>query len=236
MTTGAPPLTEYQCVLVERWVGLAQHIAVSFWKRSPGNLDRDEMVSVAYQGLVTAALKFDPERRPTDSPDHDPQVAFAAFARMRISGAVQDWMRKQDFLPKEQRRTYRNMQRMAPGTSAQQAADTLGLDVARVNAITYAVATPPVSLDLICDTHGYDKPHASGDTADGALTHLVQEAVVEVFETMTPEEKSVLSLRYYKGYTFAQIAVELGITLSRAKTVHQESVAVIHSVMLHEVS
>ncbi len=221
-------------------MNLAQSVAIGFWKKAPNVVDRGDAISVAYQGLVTAALRFDPDYRPPDDPKYDPFLAFGPYARLRITGAVQDWLRSLDHVPKRQRRTYKDIQRLGPGRSPEEVAVLLDMDVAKVRAITHAVETPPISLDE-WDVRREDMPlsrarlnqlpRSSSNTEADSMVSIVQEAVGEAFCAMDPLHKSVLALRYYMGYTYQRIAEELEISVTLVKEVNQEATSLIHSVV-----
>ena len=231
------PLTPAQQDLVETHVGLAQSIAMSFWKRVASEVDRDDIVAIAYQGLVTAAQRYKPDVVPENNPDIElPPVSLTIgqYAKRRSGGAIQDWMRQLDHVPRRQRTIYKDIQEQAPGRSAEETAEVLGIDVARVRAIVHAVECPPVSLDdLTGDAdRGSTAPAAQGGTEGSVAAHMLQEAAVEVVNGMASFEKSVIVLRYYMGHSFPQIAAELGSSVSRVKVVHQEQILLIHTAMV----
>lgn len=240
-----PPqqLTAAQYRLVENHSGLAVHIAVAFWKRAPTLFDREELVSVAYQGLVSAALRFDTNRRPVPhDAAYDPLLAFAPFARTRITGAIQDWLRSEDHVPRRQRKIYQDIKLLGAGMSSPETAALLGLDPRKVRAVRFAVENPPVSLDTYSTTEAETYStvaEASRTVADGPesemMTRLVQQEVCRVFESLSSVAKSVMALRYYMGLDFTSIASELGISPSKARAIHQEAVADVHTAMIRVV-
>lgn len=221
------PLTEDQNHLIETHLRLAQSIAAKFWKRATHRLELDEVTAVAYQGLVTAAIKFDPEYRPGEDPNYDPFLAFGPFARTRITGAVQDWLRTLDHVPRRQRALYKDFQARVPSMDADEIASVTGIDVTKVRAITTAVENPPVPLD----THA--APPDSRHVEAAVVANTIQSAVSRLIEEMPPLKKSVVVLRYYLGYDFGRISAELGVGLSVVKTVHQEAILDIHLVMVN---
>lgn len=227
------PLSDVQRQLVEKWVGLAQGIAMRFWYKSRGKIDREEIVSIAYQGLVTAAEKYDFDYRPPNDSGYDPLLAFPVYARTRITGTVQDWLRKIDHLSRRQRRMYQSMQEFAPGRTAEDTAQILGVDVSKIRAITYAVECPSVSLDEMHDPEMPDRlaTASTADTEAETLTKMIQQAVADTYSRMSPMEKSVLALRYYSGLDFGRIAITLGASTSVVKQIHQEAIASVHDVM-----
>ena len=219
-------------------MGLARTVAIKYWKKVP-RLDCDEAISVAYQGLLTAAQRFDTDYRPPNDPAYDPFLAFGSFARVRITGAIQDWMRTLDYVPRRHRRLYRDVQELLadqPGRSTEQVASLLGVDPGRVRAVTRSVENPPVSLALLEDDDTDDPPEhvvaADLDTEATFSAQAVQRMVAQTVDDLPDFEKSVVVLRYYLGYDFNRIAVELGSSTSRVKQVHQEAVGVIHGAML----
>lgn len=76
-------MNEQQQKLVSDYMPLANKIA---WKKSlttPKNVTFDDLKSAAYMGLIDAALKFNLEKC----------CDFAWYARIRISGAIQDYLK-----------------------------------------------------------------------------------------------------------------------------------------------
>lgn len=219
---------------------LALKIATAYRRRIPTWVDPEELVSVASLGLVAAADKFDPNYRPPQGdPNYDPWLAFGAFAKIKINGAIQDWMRTQDHVPRRQRQLFKSMETLGTVADPELTAERLGVDIRRVRAVVTAVKNTPVSLeaDTGFQPQGWSTdPVSSANTESSMAVSAVQDAVVTVYASMTPEEKSVLALRYYMGYDFPRIAQEMESTLSRVKVICQEAVAQIHSVMVREVS
>ena len=232
------PLTEYQNHLIETHIGLAKHEAAIFWKRLSSTVDYDDVVSIAYQGLVTAAQRFDVSFVPGDDPDYDPFLAFGSFARIRITGAIRDWLRTIDHVPRRQRRTYRDIQELSPGRTPDEVAAILGIDVTKVRAITCAVQSPPVSLFDVED--GSELRYSVGastlNTEDSAMTRTVQQAVVNTIDDLPELERSVIVLRYYVGLDFSRIAAELEMSPSVVKTAHQGAVELLHNAMMRAVA
>jgi RNA polymerase sigma factor (sigma-70 family) len=65
-------------------VGLARRLARHQHARAAGTgLDLADFEGAAYEGLMQAAQRWDPERA----------RSFGGFAKFRIRGAIQDWMR-----------------------------------------------------------------------------------------------------------------------------------------------
>ena len=85
--------TDIQTLIVSH-MGLADRIAVSKYRKTPC-VNVDEMKSAAYYGLVDAANRYDSQR--CDS--------FEAYACIRISGAICDYLRELSWGSRNNRRT-----------------------------------------------------------------------------------------------------------------------------------
>lgn len=235
-------LTEEQRRLVEGGVELAAFLAKMLWEKNTDQMDLREVTSVAFQGLVSATLKWDPETYEKTQETLDNGKAFGAFARRRIIGAVIDYQRRSDHVPRRQRRTYKDLQErgLGNGRSHEQLAEITGLDLKKIRAITHAVEATSVSLDTDPqDWEGGLHPNekaGSHNVESSALENALMEAVVEVFQSLPPLEQGVVALRYYQGHELPAIAALLGVRLSVVREAHSEAILRIHEVMLHHAS
>ena len=87
-------MTPEQADLCERHLDLARLVAAATLRGKPSNITYDDLLGAAYEGLVQAALSYDPSK--SDS--------FVSWARRRLNGAVLDALRREDLLPRSQRR------------------------------------------------------------------------------------------------------------------------------------
>ena len=232
-------LNEYQVHLVKTHVKLAQLEGLKAWRKAPEAMEKNEVVGIAYQGLVTAALRFDPEWRPANDPAYDPFLAFGAFARRRITGAILDWQKGRDHVPRNHRRIYKDLQKHGHGTgkSVEELADITGLDVNKIRAVTHAVETQALSLDADSD-HWNDSPDARGtgpmspESVEGsALVSQITNQVADAIRGLPDMQRSVIVLRYYSGFDLNSIAIELGVSMATVRVAHREAVDLIHELM-----
>lgn len=235
--TEEKPLSKDQIHLVETHLNLAHRIALDYWRRAPETMEKTEVVAIAYQGLLTAALRFDTTWRPENDPKYEAFLAFGAFARRRISGAIMDWQRSRDHVPRRQRRDYKSLQQSGHGSgrTAEELADITGLNVEKIRSITQAVESSAISLDAP-PAQWDDNPFTSGapsstSVEDSALVSTIQDLVADTINSLPPLQRSVVTLRYYAGYDLTQIATELGVGVSAVRVSHKEAVDLIHAAM-----
>lgn len=225
-------LTQAQNHLIERHIPLAQSIALAFWRKNPETIDRQEVIAIANQGLVNAALRFDPEWRPENVPDYDSFLAFGAYAKKRITGTILDWQRKQDHVPRRQRQAYKELQGHGHGTgrSAEELSDLTGLPADKIRTITRAVESIAVP---------YTESHEMSDDSsieDSVIVSHIQVAVADLVQGFPPVQRSVIVLRYFMAQDFPAIAGELGVSVMTVRTLHSEAIGQIHDVMRRSVA
>lgn len=240
------PLTDAQRVLVEKNLDLAHHLALVSWRRNPHLQDKDDFVAVAYEGLVTAASRFDPSRAALVDGVPDLAGAFSGYARRRIQGSILDWQRKRDHVPKRQRSTYKELQSLGlgQGRSPMELSDLTGMPVQRIRMIIAAVESPVLSLTRdvpLSEESGAplssqwqlpDKHQVESDVMGDAILH----GVVSAWDDLPDLQRLVIAMRYYAGLDLTTVAQELGIRLSTVRVAHSEGLLFLHTAMMREAS
>ncbi len=222
-------LTEYQSRLVRDNVDLAHYLAQVAWSRNPERLDIDELVSAAHLGLISAALKFDPSMMDEGSTE---AKHFSGYARQRIRGAILDWMRNQDHVPRNKRISYKAFQKagLGSGKSIEEVADITNLSVEKVKSIVQVVEATSFSLD----SDYMPSELLAEDTVEGtASENRMRAAMVSQWNLLSPLQQAIVSLRYYKGMEFPAIAAELEVRLGLVRQEHEDAVIVLHTALKH---
>lgn len=239
------PLTDSQRELVEKNLDLAHHLALATWRRNPHIQDKDEIVAVAYEGLVTAASRFDPSRADVNDGVPDLTGAFSGYARRRIQGSILDWQRKRDHVPKRQRSTYKELQALGhgQGRSPLELSDLTGMPVARIKMIISAVESPVLSLtgenselEHSRDTYQWDLPTSTDLVESDAMEDAIISCVVSAWDDLPDLQRLVIAMRYYAGLDLITVAQEIGVRLSSVREAHAEGLLFLHSAMVREAS
>ncbi|TWJ18050.1 RNA polymerase sigma factor for flagellar operon FliA [Geobacter argillaceus] len=93
----------------------------------PPHLDRDDLMSAAIVGLITAAERFDPTRG----------VQFKTFVEQRIRGTIMDELRAQDWLTRSLRDKFKRLERafaileqqLGRNPSSEEVAKAMGIEL-----------------------------------------------------------------------------------------------------------
>jgi RNA polymerase sigma factor for flagellar operon FliA len=93
-----PQAGEY---LVERYLPLVDYVVQRFMISLPKTVEKDDIRSLAYEGLLDAFDKFNIER----------DLMFETYASWRIKGAIIDGLRHSDWLPRSVREKVKKIEK-----------------------------------------------------------------------------------------------------------------------------
>ncbi|MFP5346999.1 MAG: SigB/SigF/SigG family RNA polymerase sigma factor [Actinomycetes bacterium] len=191
---------------------LARSIAVRYRNRGE---PLDDLVQVAYLGLVKAVARFDPDRG-TD---------FMAFATPSITGEVRRWFRDRGWDVRPPRRLQDLRATMLP--AVQELTQELGR-TPRTDEVAARLAVPEEEVrETMQAVTGYtaeslDAPvdrmdgPSLADTLGGTdhdLDDIEDRLSLEpLLAQLPPRDRHILSLRFYRGWTQSEIAEDIGVT------------------------
>jgi RNA polymerase sigma factor (sigma-70 family) len=232
------PLTDYQRQLVTDHAPLAKFLARKRWEMAGGQADFDDLFSLANQGLVNAAIRFDPTRADITPGDLENGKAFAGFARQKIIGAILDWQKRDaDHVPRSYRTDYKLLQRQGYPErikSYTKLSELTGLAVDRIRLVVAAVDRAPVSFHEIVNENGqefYQEPASSQNVEESVVLSAVTDAVAARVAQLTEFQQLVLALRYFVGRDLQDIAGIIGSTLPLVKEAHNAALQSVYAAM-----
>lgn len=238
-------LTDEQKRLVEANVPLARFLAHKRWEMAPGALDYEELVSLAYQGLVSAAQRWRSYSEENGLPEEEIVAGdgFSVFSRKRIIGAILDWQKRDaDHVPRSYRTDYKMVQRAGYPDRVKKyslLSRATGLSVDRIKLVIAAVERMPVSFHEMVDDEGnvtMDEPKARTDVEESVVVASVGNAIVAKISEMSPLQQVTLALRYFEGLEFQDIANELEVSASSVREAHNEALVTIQTAMVEAIS
>lgn len=235
-------ITEEQSKLIESNVGLAQYLAQVTWRKQGCKTDLDELLSSAYQGLIIAARNFSPYEHGRSQESIDSGLAFSTYARRRIVGAMLDWQRSQDHVPRRQRKIYKDAQELLDlneGITSSELASEVGISVDKLKDILRRVEESPVSLQYYHEAE--ESPYELGlsipsseDTESSSLTARISEALVDSWDKMPVRQRLILALRFYAESDLDSIYSVLDLPYKEIKRLYEEGLYEMHEAMMRE--
>lgn len=220
-----------QDTLVRNHIGLAKSIAVKQWKTAPYILEVDEMVSLAYLGLVDAANRWE---KYCLKNGYDPNAVeyFKVYASRRILGTVRDSIRASDWATRTLRDKAKRLKLAGQdeGASPDEMAERSGLSLREVNKTIHRMSVKPVSLNQEME-NGMEDARSPEDVESVAFERDMLFTAARVIRNLPQEQQVVLALHYYRTLEIRSVAKELGITESRASQLHTKAVLTVRDAL-----
>ena len=236
-------LTPEQKKLVADNVALARFLAYNRYEMAPTKLDYDELVALAYQGLINAAIRFDPTRPSIVPEDLENGKAFAGYARTKIIGAILDWQKKDaDHVPRSYRTDYKILQRAGYPEKTKnytELAHITGLHLDRIKLVVAAVERMPVSFDEMSsriDGPSEEILPSDHDVERSVVVEAVGAAVSGTVAKLPELQQVVLAMRYLMGYELQVISEELSVSPAVVREAHNAAIEAVYEAMLVAVS
>ncbi|MGI6734221.1 MAG: sigma-70 family RNA polymerase sigma factor [Anaerovoracaceae bacterium] len=216
-----------EIVLAYTW--LVRKIVLRF-KGSYSNFGQlDDMVNQGIIALIDAVERFDP----------DLGNKFESFASLKIRGAIIDFMRKQDWVPRNQRNLAKELDEAYGELYAQNGYEPTREELAEKMEIS------PIHLDKILQQRhnafvlSYEevineKMMVASPLVDNngeknspepeLLYNELKSKLMEAIDALNEKERLVVTLYYYENLKLREIAEILGITESRVSQIHSASI------------
>jgi RNA polymerase sigma factor FliA len=230
-----PQAGEY---LVERYLPLVDYVIQRFMISLPKSVDKDDIRSLAYEGLLDAFDKFSLER----------DLKFETYASWRIKGAIIDGLRHSDWLPRSVREKVKKIenayavleQEKNDSVTDTEVSDYLGITRTELNkTVSEAALSTLISID---ETNFEDNNQIgkynmiSNENADSPerfmMAQVIKESLTNAIGRLPEKEKLVISLCYFEELKLTEIAEVLSVSVSRVSQLHSKAILRLHSATL----
>lgn len=204
---------------------LVKRIARRVHRLIPGS-DLDDLVGEGSIGLIRAVDSFDPSRG----------TVLEQYAARIIAGAMLNGLRKLDPVSERVRREVREADRERYELATQLGAMPTQSQMeqrrpALRRAATHAYRYTPLSLDAPLPAGEQLSADLAADPALLAARRNEHECVRTAIEGLSPRQRSVLALHYFRGKSLHQIGEALAISPQRASQLHLAALKNLRKVM-----
>ncbi len=229
--------------LVLGYAPLVHYVAGKMTSALPSHVERADLVSYGFGGLIGAIERFEPGRG----------TRFEGFALMRIKGAMIDELRAADWLPRSLRARAREIERASARLEHElgripaeaELAERVGVSVRELDEALGAISRSAfialdatlslvdttedhlTLLDTVADP-GAEDPFTALDVAD--RRRRVMAAVARLPE----RERIVVALYYYEGLKLREIGEILGVVESRVSQLRTRAVLHLRGVIAED--
>jgi len=210
----------YRERLVEHYMTLVRSVADRLAVRLPRTVDQDDLMGAGVFGLFKAIENFDPDRN----------AKFETYCRLRVRGAMIDFLRKQDWIPREARNRGSRLHEAIQELERRLDRPPTDLELARHlsmslphlrNALSELHFGSMVPLSEKGDEDSADdNHHLLADAPEPADILQRREMYEFVRRELTDVERRLVEAYYFKGLTLKAIGKKEGISESRVCQIH----------------
>ena len=207
--------------IVEHYLPLVNIIAGRLAIGLPSHVDRDDLISSGFFGLLDAIERYDYLRG----------NKFETYAGVRIRGSMLDYLRSKDWIPVSMRQKIRKYEQVVttlegrlgrPATN-QELADELHISVQELQGLE-----SQLNVATIIPLEEYIKietPHGGQlSPQESAERHELQEILANAIDKLPERERVVVSLYYYEELTLKEISLILHLSEARISQLHTKAV------------
>ncbi len=217
--------------LILSLVPLVKNIATKIHSTLPAGVELDDLVSSGIVGLIEAVDRF----------DENYGVKIESFASLRIRGAILDYLRRMDFLPRSARDKKKEIEsayyelekKLGRPPAEEEVAEYLKIDVEklrkelRILGSDYLISfTPKSSTNESGDE--IILHYIEDETEESPEVRLEREELVrfleEAIKELPKKEKLVLTLYYYDDMNLKEIGRILEVTESRVSQIRAQAI------------
>jgi len=225
--------------LLEEYLPLVRYHADQLMRRTPDSIELNDLINAGVLGLLDGAQRF----------DHGREVQFKTFVSYRVRGAMIDYLRAFDWMPRGLRDSAKQMQGAfleleqiygRPANEQEIAAHLeLSLDEyrERLNQVRYMSVIHFDDLP-VSDNDGDEYSILETLEGDASLTPESQNTMLEfvhqladAIAALPTRENVLITLYYYEELTMKEIALILGLTESRVSQIHAQMVLRLRALM-----
>ncbi|KLO22386.1 RNA polymerase subunit sigma-28 [Marinitoga sp. 1197] len=206
--------------IIKNFLPKIKYIALNLLSTLPKNVELDDLIQEGIIGLLQSLDKYNPKKG----------VSFYSFAIKRIRGAMLDYLRKIDWLPKELRHKIKKMeeilakQNIDDYISDDELANILQISEKDVKKLKVELHRSHIlSLDSFLLTNNEINVESDIDENDPeilAYKDILKNELKKAILSLNEREQLILSLYYEKELTFKEIGKVLDISESRVSQIH----------------
>jgi RNA polymerase sigma factor for flagellar operon FliA len=217
--------------LVEQYLPLVRSAVARLAMTLPDHVDHDDLHSAGLVGLLQALRNYDPSCN----------TSFEGYARVRVSGAMLDELRRMDWVPRTVHEKARKIQevmaeleqRLGQTPTEKQMAVALNISVNEYSELLDQIRPAAfICLDSTCSSEAGDGSNLYEVVADPSENGPVEEVsrrelkqvILERLKQLPEIQRKVLALYYGEDLHLREIAEVFGLTESRICQIHSQAI------------
>lgn len=224
---------ELKKVLIENYITLVKIIAGRMYNFYGSKIEYDDLLGYGVLGLIDSIDKFDITKN----------IKFETYAQIRIRGAIIDNIRKLDWIPRSLRKKSKDVQnaifllenKLGRSPSNEEISEQLNITLDELEMLLSDISTFNVSsLEEFLITGGdysQDIQQNNNTPEDAYEEKEIKELLAYSINTLSKNEKMVISLYYYDEFTYKEIGNIMELSESRISQIHSKSILKIRNIL-----
>lgn len=190
-----------------------KRIAEDLAQTLPPNVEVDDLIQEGIVAALSSLERYDPSK-----------ASFTTFIMKRVKGAMYDYLRKIDWMPRNLRKNVKMIERAIYESeefpSDEEIAKKTGLELKEVVRARNEMMRKQLLMidamedEIVLKTEGPD---------ENAYRELLVEEMKKAIERLSDKEKLVLSLRFERDLSLKEIAKVLDVSESRVSQIISKS-------------
>lgn len=206
--------------LIENYIPLVKHVVYRMNIKLPTYLEQDDLISYGIFGLIQAVDRYDIKKG----------VKFETYAYSRIRGSIIDELRKLDLIPQNIRKKAKFLENIYSQLEQELGRSVSDRDICRKLKISqteldemYMEITPftnliPFDDFLFVENKSKAKPEIQIEQME------VKKILAKAINSLSKQEKLVITLYYYEGLNFKEISEVLDLSQGRISQLHTKAI------------
>ncbi len=209
--------------IVLKNMGLVRACAMSMRNMYIKFSEPDDVINEGVIALMDAIESFDAAKG----------AKFETYATIKIKGAIIDYIRKQDWVPRNIRKFAKQLDKAnsllynlnGRMPTNEELANQLGISEERLlKNMADCSGSLVMSFEELLYEDNIDEPAMDNPTDSALLRDEMRRVVAEAIEELREKERQVVILYYYKNMKYSDIAKVLGVTEGRVCQIHTKAV------------
>ncbi len=209
-------------IMVEENMGLVYSIVRRFQNRG---YETEDLTQIGAIGLIKAVKKFNPEFNVQFSTYAVPMITGEIKRFLRDDGAIKISRTLKENAMKGWRSEEALRRRLNREPTIHEISKECGIDAESLIE-AFEAATPPESIYENIYDNGEKKIHlldiiAGEEIEDGIINKVM---IDDILKRLTPREKEIILLRYFKGKTQSEIAKIIGVSQVQISRIEKKAI------------
>jgi len=209
--------------ILMNYLGIVKCIAIKMNSVYKSKADMEDIINEGVLVLMDCIEKYDPDRG----------AKFETYASFRIRGAIIDFIRNQDWVPRSLRKKvktvedayYKLQSESDNNVSDEEVAAHLNISIDELNkTIGEANAFFLLSYEeMLLDNSAFNNFLVEDSTEWQIHEEELKSVIAQSIDELNENERAVISLYYYEELKLKDIARVLGVTQSRVSQIHAKA-------------